>query len=406
MHLRFPGYLFVLIVFSACLSYCSEADHTVVEAGSIDDLYEFGDTTHLMQRASEILSKPLLYPMAALNDAVQFPRGTYVSLACYWWPDSSSANRLPYQRRDGEVNPETRSHVSDLPAMIEMAKRVELLSAAYSITGDESFAERAIEQLYSWFIDKSSAMLPHLEHAQMIRGRDVGRSYGVIDTWWLVRVIQSIHKLRSSMSWSDDIETGLKNWFTHYVNWLLNSDFGALEMQSKNNHGTWYDVQLVTFSLFIGQNQFAAEHLETVSKNRLNRQIASAGRQRFETRRPKPEHYSIYNLNGWMELYGHADYLGVDINPSQRFWGGTLEDAVIYLIDMMQGIDFQDILDPLDRTDSDRLYLDLLLKSAERYQNQTIVDEINRIKPQVRNPELAIIKNKKLQLPVAVSDQH
>ena len=406
MHLRLPGYLIVFIVLSAYLSFCSEADHTVAEQEAIDSLYELGDTTHLLNRATEILSEPLLFPMAALNDAGPHPRGTYVSLACYWWPDSSTANGLPYQRRDGEVNPETRSEASDLPAMIEMAKRVELLSAAYFLTGDESFAEHAIEQLYFWFIDENSAMLPHLEHAQMIRGRDTGRSYGVIDTWWLVRVIHSVPLLRSSVSWHDNIEVGLKNWFTHYVNWLRNSEFGVLEMQSKNNHGTWYDVQLVTFSLFIGQEEYAAEHLVAVSKARLNRQIAPTGRQRLETRRPKPEHYSIYNLNGWMEIYAHADYLGVDINPSQRFWGGTIEDAIIYLIGLMRVIDFEDILDPLDRTDSDRLYFDLLLKAAERYQNQVIIDEINRIKPQVRNPELPMIRNKKTLLPVVLSYQH
>ncbi len=404
MHLRFPGYLIVLAVLSACLSFCSEADYTIAEPEALYGLYELGDTTNLLNRASKILSEPPLYPTAALISETPFPRGTYVSLACYWWPDSSSVDGLPYERRDGEVNPETRSEASDLPAMIEMAKRVELLSAAYSITGDESYAEQAIEQLYSWFIDKNSAMLPHLEHAQMIRGRDTGRSYGVIDIWWLVRVIHSVPLIRASENWLDDVEVGLKNWFTHYVNWLRNSEFGVLEMQSKNNHGTWYDVQLVTFSLFIGQEEFAAEHLETVSKNRLNLQIASTGRQRFETRRPKPEHYSIYNLNGWMELYGHADYLGVDINPSPRFWGGTIEDAIIYLIGLMRDIDFEDILDPLDRTDSDRLYFDLLIKSAERYQNQAIIDEINRIKPQVRNPELPIIRNKKTLPPAALSN--
>jgi hypothetical protein len=313
------------------------------------------------------------------------PGRTYVSLACYWWPDPKSDNGLPYIRRDGEVNPETRSAESDLPAMIRMAGRVQVLSAAYHITGDERFAAAATDQLRAWFTDPETAMLPHLEHAQMVRGMNTGRSYGVIDTWWLVRVVESTEYLRNSASWNEELESGLKAWFTHYLNWLSNSEFGRREQRSRNNHGTWYDVQVVTFALFTGQSERAVYQLEMSSKNRISRQIGRNGRQRHELRRPRPEHYSIYNLNGLMKLAEFGSKAGVDLKNHSGLRGNNLRDAARFVIELMEGKRSTDHVDALDRTDTAALYIELLLKASSLYNDDALRSEAIRI----LNEELA-----------------
>lgn len=318
--------------------------------------------------------------------------GTYVSLACYWWPDQNKPDGLPYIRKDGEVNPETRSDESDLPALIEMVNRVEILSLAYYVTGDEFFAGHAIKQLASWFIDSETAMLPHLEHAQMIRGTDQGRSYGVIDTWWLVRIVDSFEYLSGSEHWSAEVEQGLRHWFTHYLNWLRNSEFGRQEMRSRNNHGTWYDVQVLTYSIFVDQPEFAAFYLEAITQKRMNRQVTFSGRQKYETRRPRPEHYSIYNLSGWMRLVNYAEKLDVDLLNRQTFLNPGIRGAIHYLVEMMQNSGFEQILDPLDLTDSDRLYLDLLIQASRMYDDPLFVNEIHRIAPDVSNAGRVFLK--------------
>ena len=312
------------------------------------------------------------------NSLVSNPR-TYLSMACYWWPDPNSQDGTPYIRKDGKVNPETRSDKSDLPKMIEMAQRVETLTNAYKMSGEEEFANKAIEQLLTWFVDDNTAMYPHLEHAQMVKGRNSGRSYGVIDTWWLVRVIESIPELRNSDYWSDEIELGLRAWFTHYLNWLRNSDFGQTEMQSKNNHGTWYDLQVVTFARFVNQNDFAVHHLEEVTRSRIARQITLSGRQKYETRRPRPLHYSIYNLSGLMKLVLHGKELGVDLKNNNRWFSGSLEDALDYLINRMDEIDPASLVDEYDQTETDLLYLNLLLDGHKLFQQKIIHSEISRI---------------------------
>ncbi|MEX2435519.1 MAG: alginate lyase family protein [Balneolaceae bacterium] len=310
----------------------------------------------------------------------------YVSLATYWWPDPNSENGLPYVRDDGNVNPETYSEISDLPRLVEMAKRVELLTDAFEITLNEIYADKALEQLRIWFIDPQTAMYPHLEHAQMVKGLNTGRSYGVIDTWLLIRVVESIQQLKKSGLWTNEVESGLQRWFTHYLNWLRNSEFGQSEMQAKNNHGTWYDLQVVTFARFVGQEDFARDYLINVTKERISGQITRSGRQKHETRRTRPLHYSIFNLHALIKLALHARELDIDLENEKRWFSGSIKDAFLCLITRMDGVDPKNLVKEYDPANTSQLYRELL-HIAENYSDnlktESILCMINPIKLQL-----------------------
>ncbi|HEX2490774.1 MAG TPA: alginate lyase family protein, partial [Blastocatellia bacterium] len=57
----------------------------------------------------------------------------YLSLAPYWWPDPKSKDGLPYIRRDGETNPESKRDTDDRP-FGQMIEAVRTLSDAYRET--------------------------------------------------------------------------------------------------------------------------------------------------------------------------------------------------------------------------------------------------------------------------------
>lgn len=310
----------------------------------------------ILSGADDVIGKPLFRVTDKSKTGILSDPRLYVSLATYWWPDPDLEEGLPYIRRDGEVNPEIGGEQSDLPRMIGMAQRVELLADAYKLSDDEKYAKPAIEQLYAWFIDKETAMYPHLEHAQMIRGLNQGRSYGVIDTWWLIQVVESFPNLKRSMYWNIEVEAGLRAWFTHYLNWLRNSEFGQKEMQSKNNHGTWYDLQVVTFARFVDQVDFAQDYLEKVSLTRISTQISISGRQRYEVRRQRPLHYSIYNLSGLMKLALHGQALEVNFKEADGWFSGGLKDAFHYLANKMEGTNPAHLVHSEDPTDTGKLY--------------------------------------------------
>jgi len=316
----------------------------------------------VIEKANYELARPHS-KLITINRDQSFGSLEYVSLATYWWPNPETENGLPYVRRDGRVNPESMSDLSNLPQLIRMARRIEILSAAYRFTGNEIYADRAVEQLRVWFINPETAMLPHLEHAQMIRGLDSGRSYGVIDSWWLVRVVDSFSLLNRSHAWCQETERKLKVWFTHYVNWLINSLHGKTEKAQNNNHGTWFDVQIVTFTQYIGWDQFVIQYLDTVSRRRISEQILFSGRQKFEATRTRPEHYSIYNLYGLLRLARIAREHGMDISEPDFLFSGSLHDAYSVLIDRVGQRNPASFTEKFDETDTARIWYLLLLEA-------------------------------------------
>ena len=59
----------------------------------------------------------------------------YLSMGPYWWPDPSKPNGLPYIRRDGEVNPETRGENVDTDKKNKLLHNVENLAWAFLLFG-------------------------------------------------------------------------------------------------------------------------------------------------------------------------------------------------------------------------------------------------------------------------------
>jgi hypothetical protein len=58
----------------------------------------------------------------------------YFSLSPYWWPDSTKPNGLPYIRRDGVTNPESKRDL-DQPRVAALGDRTFRLALAYYLTG-------------------------------------------------------------------------------------------------------------------------------------------------------------------------------------------------------------------------------------------------------------------------------
>jgi hypothetical protein len=256
----------------------------------------------------------------------------YMTQAPYWWPDPKKPNGLPYIRRDGERNPEL-SKLPDHTAMDRMAGAVNTLALAAYLGGDPRYGAKAAELLRAWFIDPATRMNPSLTYAQFIPGINTGRGIGLIETRGLARVIDSIGLLEAADALPADDSRALRDWFSKFVTWMRESANGRDESAAKNNHGTYYDLQVAVYSLFVGQPDVAKHVLEDARTKRLAAQIEADGKQPPELARTRSFSYSVMNIDGLTQLAGVADRVGVDLwsyTPAGHKRPALLE-ALLYL---------------------------------------------------------------------------
>ena len=315
---------------------------------------------------------------SVMNKSVVPPSGNkhdYYSFGPYWWPDTTKPDGLPYVRRDGQRNPETRSAKFDRQAMRLMVRSVVPLALGYYYTGEERYAEHAVDVLRTWFTDPETRMNPHLKYAQAIPGRVEGRGIGIIETAELIYVIDAIGLLRTSRYFMEQDDRELKSWFKDYLYWLMHSENGLEDADWHNNHGTWYDVQIVDFALYTGQDSLAHQVCLQSKTRRIQSQIEPDGSQPFELERTRSMHYSLFNLDGFFQLAQLAGHVDVELWYYQTQDSAGIKKALDFLLPYFQDKTWPytqitpmhkeyDILEKLLRTAhlkfQDKKYLDLL----------------------------------------------
>lgn len=272
-------------------------------------------------------------PFTVISKAVTPPsndRHDYMSQAPYFWPNPDKPGGLPYIHRDGERNPEL-DKITDHLALDQMEVAVRTLALAYYLNGDEEYAAKATRLLRAWFLDPATHMNPNLEYAQFVPGASTGRSFGLIETRGLPDIVDAIGLLAGSKSWTSADQKGLEAWFSKFLQWMQESRNGREENAAKNNHGTYYDVQTMSYALFVNRTDLAKQIAEAAKEKRIALQIETDGRQPLELARTKAWSYSNMNLDGLMRLARLAENVDLDLWDYQTKDGRGIRRALEYL---------------------------------------------------------------------------
>jgi hypothetical protein len=301
----------------------------------------------------------------------------YMSQAPYFWPDPAKPNGLPYIRRDGERNPDidkiNNHHVKD-----QMEDAVETLALGYYFLGTEEYAAKATALLRAFFLDQSTRMNPNLQFAQGIPGVNTGRGIGLIETRGLTRVVDAIGLLGGSKAWTATDQRGMEDWFGKFLQWMLESKNGRDEAAAKNNHGTYYDVQIVSFALFLGKRELARDVLLTARSKRIALQIEPDGRQPLELVRTKAWGYSCGNLDGLMLLARLGENVGVDLWSYETRDGRSIRKALSFLEPFAFGQKWA--YQQLGEWPPQQLF-PLIRRAASKYSDDKIKSDVEKLPP-------------------------
>ena len=281
--------------------------------------------------ADLILKEGKLY--SVMNKKKVPPSGDkhdYMSQAPYWWADTTKPDGLPYIRRDGERNPEYYD-LSDSEEMDYIINDTEILALAFYFTKDERYAAHAARLLKTWFLEPETLQNPNLNFGQGIPGINTGRGIGIIETRSFPRLIDATILLQESKNWSKEDHQSLKKWFAAYLSWLTESPLGKDEADEHNNHGTYYDVQIMAYALFTDQPELAKKQIE-VAKSRIQSQMKPDGSQPFELERTVSWGYTNMNLAGFFKIARLAENVKNNLWNYETTDGKGLQKSLQWLI--------------------------------------------------------------------------
>ncbi len=277
----------------------------------------------------------LLDSMYTVTDKLQKPPSgnphDYASYSRYWWPDPDQPQGLPYIRKDGETNPESQSpNYSDRPRLGTLSSNTETLGLAYYFTGDQRYADKAAGLIRTWFLDEATYMNPNLNHAQCRPGHNLGSKSGVLDGRLLISAMEASLFIAESGALSHIEYEHLRSWALAYWEWLTTDEMALQEAQSKNNHGSYYDVQAIYFALYSGQQDQAKQIAQQFMNTRILQQIKADGSMPEELARTRPLFYSLYNLHAMFLVAHLAEQVNIDLWQADQA-NAKLRAALDYL---------------------------------------------------------------------------
>lgn len=260
-------------------------------------------------------------PYSVVDKTSDSPSGDphdYWHPAPYWWPNPATRDGLPYVWRDGERRPGTRMYEPesdryDRTRLQRMFDDSTVLALAWAVTREMKYAEHAAKLIRVWFLDPSTRMNPHLNYAQVRMGYNGNRGNhtGIIEFKDLYYFLDAAGLAERSGALAGPDLRAFKCWLRKYLHWVLTSSQGAEECESKNNHGTYYDLQVAAIASYLG-NGSLLDMVLVRALARLPEQFDSEGKQPLELKRNDAAHYCCYNLQGWVHLAEIGSSRGVD----------------------------------------------------------------------------------------------
>lgn len=290
----------------------------------------------LVERSEKALNSKTFSVVNKTGVAASGDKHDYFTMAPYFWPNPDTPDKLPYIRKDGEINPESRTSYTDFNEIEGFVNTVKRLGKSYFMTEDKRYADKAIELIKAWFVDPETKMNPHLNYGQGIPGVNDGRCFGIIEFSGFSHVVTTIEILKLGGCLEPELEKDINAWISDYFHWLSTSELGIMESTRANNHAVHYDKQLMGLLWYLGRKDEIKTYLEGTVAARIASQVEPDGRMPRELARTKAFTYSCMNLRAFSNLVSYGKRVDVDLWAFETEDGRSLKRAYEFLADYLK----------------------------------------------------------------------
>src|SRR6266508_4170435 len=113
------------------------------------------DRARILKAANQYLTEAPITITASHSPRSAGGLHDFFSEGDYWWPDPQNPDG-PYIQRDGMSNPNNFN--DHRRYLMRLSVQVPALTAAWKLTGDRRYADRAAKHLRAWFVDPATRM--------------------------------------------------------------------------------------------------------------------------------------------------------------------------------------------------------------------------------------------------------
>ena len=219
----------------------------------------------------------------------------YYSEAEDYWPDPSNPNG-PYVQRSGSPNPEAFTAHRD--ALLDLCIWVPVLTAAFVLTKDAQYAQRAVVHLRAWFLDSATLMTPSVLYGGTILPAKTGRPEGLIEAVHLAEVVVCLPFLENYDGFAEADRAAVRKWLADYFQWLNTSRLAGLARDTKSHHGASWLLQASAIAHLYPEDDTRLTTLRHQFKSSTIRaQINADGVFPHELSTPNPYRNTLFTLD-------------------------------------------------------------------------------------------------------------
>ncbi len=217
---------------------------------------------------------------------------------------------------------ETKLFRAHARALRDFSATVAALTAAFVISGDKAYANRAAEHLNAWFVAPETRMNPQPNLAGiLVIPADTGTPAGIMDLVPLAEVARASSFLLDSPGLSPDAQASINAWFADFAAWLRSFPPMTLARDTKDHRASAWLLLSSAIARATRDDKNLDDCRHRFRRSTLRNQVAGDGRFPQELATANPYRNTLMNFD---LLAGLCQLL---TSPFDDVWHYELQDG-------------------------------------------------------------------------------